>query len=233
MDQPTKPENIRKAFIADIFPQDGERAVIAKISTASVDRDGEVLMPQGCVTKNFEANPAVFWNHDYEFPVGKCVSIRREGDSLIAKTVFAERPANHPEGRVWMADTLLSLYQQGVLKGFSIGANYIESRKANEHDKSAYGEKCGRVVSKWELLEYSAVSIPCNQDALAIAVSKGIMSPADAKSMFSFEVPIIEPKAAQPQRKRIVYFTPRAESATEKQLIEMTVQKRRGRLFVS
>ncbi len=37
-----------------------------------------------------------------------------------------------------------------------------------------FGAGCRRVVSKWNLLEISVAPLPCNQEALATAVSKGL-----------------------------------------------------------
>lgn len=174
-------EKLLKAFAAECKVNEGERAVVAKITTACCDRDGEVLIPDGLNSKDFEKNPVVFWQHKYDLPVGKCTSIKRDGDSVIAKTVFAERPADHPQGQEWLPDTLFSLYQQGVLKGFSIGFQPTEGRPATAADLKHYGPDCRKVFSKFNLLEYSAVSLPANQEAVALAVSKGTVSAETAK----------------------------------------------------
>ena len=98
-------ETIIKAFSADVSVNEGERAVTAKISTIAVDRDGEVLIPRGCDVKDFEKNPIVYLAHDYfTLPVGKCVAIKRTDDEIIAKTVFASRPPDHPAGEEWRSE---------------------------------------------------------------------------------------------------------------------------------
>lgn len=171
---------LTKAFPADLKVEEGERAVTAKISTVSVDRDGEVLTPQGCVSKNFERNPVVLFNHNsYALPVGKCVSLVRDEKGITAKTVFAARPENY-EGE-WLPDTLLSLFQQGILKAFSVGFNPVDMPHApTQKEIEKYGDGVRRIFGKWELLEYSVVTIPANQDAVATAVSKS----ADAMREF-------------------------------------------------
>jgi len=162
-----------KAFSSDITPVAGERAVMARISTSSVDRDGDVLVPQGCNYKNYEKNPVVFWNHDASsLPVGKATGFQKGDETIDAKVIFAARPDTLPEGEEWMPDTLFSLYQQGILNAFSVGLIPTETRPANDRDLQKYGE-CKRVVSKWELYEFSCVPLPANQDAIALAVSKG------------------------------------------------------------
>lgn len=178
-------KTINKAFSADVTVDEGERAVMATITTAAVDRDGEVLVPQGCYTKDFEKNPSVFLGHDYyNLPIGKCAAIRRTPDAIVAKTVFAERPADFPVGQEWIPDTLFSLFQQGVLKGFSVGFLPIESRPATDKDVEKFGAGVRRVYSKWNLLEYSVAAIPANPEAIAMAVSKGFVKAATAKAIF-------------------------------------------------
>ena len=68
-----------------------ERAVISYISTAIVDRDGELLLPEGAILDNYRKNPIVTWAHDYSsLPIGKNAWIKRNDKGLIAKTIFAK-----------------------------------------------------------------------------------------------------------------------------------------------
>jgi hypothetical protein len=176
-----------KAFSSDITVIEGERAVSAVISTTAVDRDREVLIPQGCNAKDFEKNPVIFLNHNYadfwgsdstteKLPIGKCVALKRGDDAISFKMVFAERPANHPEGAEWTPDTLLALYQQGVMSAFSVGFIPVEGRAATDKDVATFGADCRYVHSKWKLLEVSCVPLPANQEAVSLAVSKGILT---------------------------------------------------------
>jgi phage head maturation protease len=180
---------LTKAFSADVTAKEGERAVTARITSAAVDREGEVLIPQGMNAKEFEKNPVVFLGHDYyTLPVGKVTNLKRSDSDWTAKVVFAERTANHPTGSEWVPDTLLSLFQQGVLKGFSVGFMVKESRPATDKDVTAFGPGVRRVISKWSLLELSVAPLPCNPDAVALAVSKGMLSPDTAKGVWGVSV---------------------------------------------
>lgn len=168
----------RKAFTGDIKVLAGERAVAAVITTNAIDRDGEIVLQNGVDLSDFEANPIVLFNHDRsQPPVGKCVAIKRNGDSIEAKAVFADRPANH-EGP-WLPDVLLSLFQQGVLKAFSIGF-MSKGRSPNDAERKVYGPGLQYVHEKTKLLEFSVVTLPANQEAIATAVSKGLITEADA-----------------------------------------------------
>jgi hypothetical protein len=139
-------DKITKAFSSEVTANEGERAVTVWMSTTAVDRDGEVLIPQGCNSKNFERNPVVMWDHVYlgRLPVGQCVAIKREEHGLKGKIVFAERPESHPVTEEWLPDTLLSLYRQKVMRAVSVGLVPIESRPATDRDVKQYGDGCRR-----------------------------------------------------------------------------------------
>lgn len=225
-----------KAMSADISVNDGERSVTAKISTIAVDRDGEVLMPSGLNSKEFEKNPVVFFGHNYyTLPVGKCVAIKRTDDAIIAKTVFADRPENHPADQEWLPDTLLSLYKQGVLKGFSVGFSPIESRPASDKDVEKFGAGVRRIFSKWKLLEYSVAPLPANQEAVATAVAKGWIPQKTADAIFTGEV---LPEAPKPKAKVVCteeyHVPPRIKRNAVNEVFRYGTQleeKKMGRLY--
>ncbi|HCD33498.1 MAG TPA: hypothetical protein DER01_13905, partial [Phycisphaerales bacterium] len=65
-----KQSTIRKRFVAELGVKLDDRSVVASITSISVDRDGDVLIPQGCDATDFLKSPTVFFNHDYNLPVG-------------------------------------------------------------------------------------------------------------------------------------------------------------------
>lgn len=202
---------LRKRFVAELGVKLEDRSVIASISSISVDRDGDVLIPQGCDATDFLKSPTVFFNHDYNLPVGKCTAIKRSPDHLEATTIFAQKPENHSGD--WLPDTLLSLFQQGVIHGFSVGFAPLEGRKPTAKDKQLFGDQVNHVYSKWKLLEYSVAPLPANQDALALAVSKGLVS-VDAIEPYWPDLKITQNKTmivvpALPITKRISKITQR------------------------
>lgn len=153
----------------------GERAVIATISTTSVDRDGDVILPQGLRLDNFWKNATVLFNHDIRrLPVGKIPrgGIRKMSVAVEAKVVLHRRPPSLHESNEWVPDTLLDLFQMGAPLGFSVGFKPIEVRSATLKDRNRFGRDAVQVVTDWELLELSIVPVPANQDALLMAVSK-------------------------------------------------------------
>ena len=149
--------------------------VTARISTTTPDREGDVVLPSGLKAQAFNRNPVVLLQHDKNQPIGKATSLRTTRDGVIATMQFAERPSTHPDSAEWMPDTVKSLMQQGILSAFSIGFRVPQGgyRAATEKDIDRFGENTRQVITDWELLEFSVVSIPANADALAIAVQKG------------------------------------------------------------
>jgi len=235
---------ITKRFSAAIDINEDERAVTAVINAAVLDRDGEVVLPTGCDLSDYEKNPLVLFAHDYyQLPVGKCVAIKRDKDNLVAKTVFASRPATHPEGEEWFPDTLYDLFKQGVLRAFSIGFEPVEMRDPTKGDMDRWGSGCRRVFSKWKLFEYSVVPVPANPDAVATAVGKGVCKAAFATKVLGYvepppPAPAAPPEPPKPAPRKTVLFVvnppapPPAMSAAEiQQAIRRGFAKAAGRLY--
>jgi HK97 family phage prohead protease len=172
-----EPEQKRLALFEVTIEKDTKalkpRTVIARISTTSIDRDGEVLLPSGIDLKDFRKNPVVLLNHDQGgLPVGRALSVKRQSDGIIAEVQFAERPAGHPSSVEWIPDTIFNLFQQGILKAFSVGFIPLEMREPTDKDFKKFGDDVRNVISKWSLLEFSIVNVPSNQDSLVMQVAK-------------------------------------------------------------
>lgn len=175
-----------KAFNSQVkLDPDDERCLIATISTTRVDRDGEVVISKGMRSDDFEGNPTVFFDHAWakygipakeKLPIGSVIALSRTEDSVDAKVRFTERPPTHPEGEEWLPDTILHLYKDRAMNGWSIGFDAVERRPPTNRDLEKYGKTCRLVTNKWDLVELSAVLLGCNPDALTTAVSKGIIS---------------------------------------------------------
>src|SRR5690606_34621148 len=65
----------------------------ALISTSAVDREDEVLLPAGMIASDFEKAGAIFWNHDYDEPIGFAGRLRRTEQGIeAAGNTFMKRP---------------------------------------------------------------------------------------------------------------------------------------------
>jgi HK97 family phage prohead protease len=155
----------------------------AVISTDSVDRDGDVMVPQGMNSKDYERNPVLLWQHDPTAPIGKCLSLKRGESAIEAEFELPHRPDGF-EGN-WRPDFVRELIKAGVLGAVSIGFMPMEGgeRMATKGDVQRYGTDVRKVYSRWKLLEVSVVSVPANQDALIVAVQKGMIRQASVEAL--------------------------------------------------
>jgi HK97 family phage prohead protease len=113
---------------------------------------------------SYEKNPVVLYGHDANsLPVGKSLwqkkTVLANGNkAIIAKTKFADTP----EG-----NTVYALWKDGFLNAASIGflpKTYEPILQENRF--------IGYDIKEWELLEYSIVPIPANQEALRLHIGE-------------------------------------------------------------
>lgn len=128
---------------------DGTASIV--ISTIDVDREQDVLVPEGAVLNNYLKNPVVLWGHDHRsVPIGTCTSLEVvAGKGLRAVWRWLE---NDP-----LASRVQNAFEQGIVRAASVGFMPL-TYQPNEHG--------GYNFSSWELLEFSLVSIPANPAAV-------------------------------------------------------------------
>jgi HK97 family phage prohead protease len=181
----------RKALSAELTAT--AKGFTAVITAETIDRDGEVLIPSGMNSKEFERNPTLFWNHDYAEPVGKATGLKRRERDILGEFVFAQRPEGY-KGE-FFPEVAAALVGQGIVSGVSVG--YVPedggTRRATDVDRKKYGGNVSTIYSRWKLLEVSLAPLQANPDALITAVRKhmkaGDISPAAARKWFGVELP--------------------------------------------
>src|SRR5262249_34808780 len=132
---------------------------------------GDVVVPQGLRNREeYLENPVVLWAHNRLTlpPIGTCQSLDVQTDRIVAETRFAQG--------LPLAEDLFRLYEQGILRGWSIGFVPLKAKVLPERrsDPPGYARR-GLQIDEWNLLEYSAVPIPENPGALTVAIQKGII----------------------------------------------------------
>ena len=131
----------------------GETRYRWTISDSSIDRQRDTISIDGWDLRSYRKSPVVLWAHDYKsLPVGKSLATYVSNGKLIAEMEFVP-PGLHP-----LADQLRGLIDANVPIGASIGMKAIEGRYNAKRD--------GTDFLKQELLEWSLVSIPANQNAV-------------------------------------------------------------------
>lgn len=111
----------------------------------------------------------VLWAHQRaQFPpIGVCEWIDIQPRRIVAETRFARG--------VPFAEDVFRLYEQGILRGWSIGFVPCKARRLPPADPR---RPPGLRVDEWDLLEYSAVPIPENPGAVTVAINKGLIRDA-------------------------------------------------------
>ncbi len=163
----TQPEaGIRKEFIAEIDKSEADesRTLVFTISTDSVDRHGDSVAIDGWTLENFRKNPVVLWAHDYRtMPVAKSLSEWVEGNKLKSRAQFTPKEMSR------FNDTVFEMYKQGFMSAVSVGFAPKKWVWAEADDR-----RFGIDFVEQELLEFSAVPVPANAEALIEARSAGI-----------------------------------------------------------
>ena len=130
--------------------EDGGVMIRGMASTNHSDRAGDVIAAEAWTKgglENFQNNPVILFNHDYDKPIGRAtgVKVTDSGLELEAK-ISKAAPAN-----------VAQLVKDGVLGAFSVGFKVKDADYIKETD--------GLMIKDAELFEVSVVSVPCNQAA--------------------------------------------------------------------
>ena len=164
--------------------KEGERADISLVTSDAVDRDREVMLPQGGDWKQFKKNPVVTFAHRYDqLPVGRSLWVKRVAEDTmngwLAKTQYTTRPQEW-EGS-WFADAVWHFVKSGDMPGKSIGFLPMEASEPQEKEVEARPELAGvgLIIRKWLALEYAIAPVPSNPDAFVIAAGKAKESGLD------------------------------------------------------
>ena len=129
--------------------EDGSVMIRGMASTNDFDRAGDSIAADAWTKgglKNFEKNPIILFNHDYNRPIGRATGLKttENGLELTAKISKA-------------AKDVTELVKDGVLGAFSVGFRVKDADYLEETD--------GLKIKDAELFEVSVVSVPCNQSA--------------------------------------------------------------------
>lgn len=157
---------------------EADRSFIAVASDETIDRHGENIMLSGWQLDNYLKNPVGLWSHDYWQPA--VFTTTEIGFSENGELVFKCKwpsieelctdPSN-PSDWALFVDALYNSYKNGYLRAFSVGL--IPKKWSDDWT----------TILQAELLEISAVTVPANPNALALAATEGIITPKQAKVM--------------------------------------------------
>lgn len=159
---------IKKTFEFECKSTDEAGVYEAVITTSQKDRDNEVLLSTGMDPSDFKKTGTVFYNHDYNLPIGKALEITKGRKRWTAKIKMAERPDGF-EGE-FFPEYIKTLMDQKIIRGISVGFLVEDSRRPTKKDTEDYGEDVWNIVTRWKLMEVSIVTIPSNINAVITSV---------------------------------------------------------------
>jgi len=138
------------------------------ISSSNYDRvNDRIMLP--ALKSQVGKDVLCLWQHSPDQPIGRWTNLRMKGDKLVADLILAK--------------TNLGLMIRELLAVQTpLGASIGFRGKAKQNDKGGFD------FNEISLMETSIVSVPCNEDAMAIAKSFGI-SPETLVSVTGDEEP--------------------------------------------
>lgn len=138
----------------------------AMITTQSVDRDGDIIVANGVQLANFRKNPVVLFGHnswDAKNIMGRSITEQIiPGQGIMASWAWADQ-ANAEAAMV------KALWRGNFLNAISVG--FIPFDWKRRKDPANGTDLDGWEFTAWEMLEYSVVPIPANQDALRLSLA--------------------------------------------------------------
>ena len=208
-----------------------ERTFTAVITSEILDRDKEVLLSEGLNYKEFMNNPVVFFNHNYDNPVGKVIKLHKYKNEWKATIKIADRPDNYTDS--FFPDYLWAMVEQDVIKGISIGFSVVATRQPTKLDFKLYGNDLRNVITKFELLEVSVAPLQANQNSLIQSVNKGLLTEEQCKKYFDIDIQVSLDTEEEKKEKVVLTATRKKDVANRvKKEILIQLKKRNGELYI-
>lgn len=198
------------------------------ITTSSRDRHGDIVIPRGCVNhlKNYSRNPRVFFGHKTEeLPIASA----RDAEGNLTLEIFDDKiySTAYFHGETRESEIVFRLIARKELQASSIGflpirASIIMDDESEDMVDIETGEEIldfrgnnshsvpALRFLEWDMIEWSVVPIPANQEALAAHLSRGHvegekLSPAIRKALSNY-VPLSNKKSVSLATLEASYF---------------------------
>lgn len=142
--------NLTSTFKALEEDADGGVHICGMASTSDEDRANDVISAEAWTKgglANFEKNPIILFNHNYDKPIGRATGLKVTDNGLELKAKISKSAPDH----------VAQLIKEGILGAFSVGFRVKDADYLEETD--------GLKIKDAELFEVSVVSVPCNQAA--------------------------------------------------------------------
>ena len=197
--------NLTSTFKA-LDEDDGGVHICGMASTNDFDRAGDTIDADAWTKgglNNFEKNPIILFNHDYNKPIGRATGLKVTPNGLELKAKISKSAP----------DSVAQLVKEGILGAFSVGFRVKDADYITETD--------GLKIKDAELFEVSVVSVPCNQAAtFSLAKSFDSMEEYNEfKKTFTNRVDLAGQSLAKDENSSVASETPdEAEKSANKEI---------------
>jgi HK97 family phage prohead protease len=197
--------NLTSTFKALSEDDDGGVHICGMASTADQDRANDVISAEAWTKgglANFEKNPIILFNHDYNKPIGRATGLKVTDNGLELKAKISKSAP----------DSVAQLVKEGILGAFSVGFRVKDADYLEETD--------GLKIKDAELFEVSVVSVPCNQAAtFSLAKSFDSMDEyEDFKKTFTNRVDLAGQSLAKDENSEVASETPDGTKKVQKEI---------------
>jgi len=204
--------NLTSTFKALQEDEDGSVQIAGMASTKDFDRAGDSISPEAWTKgglNNFEKNPIILFNHDYNKPIGRATGLKVTENGLEMKAKISKSAP----------DSVAQLVKEGILGAFSVGFKVKDADYIKETD--------GLMIKDAELFEVSVVSVPCNQAAtFSLAKSFDSMTEYEEfKKTFTNRVDLAGQSLAKDEDSLVASDTPDGANTVAQKEIKMSEQK--------
>lgn len=134
---------------------DEQRVIRGIASTPSTDRSHDVVDPRGAT---FTLPFPLLSQHDHSSPIGEVTSAIVTDKGIEIEAVIPKNSGLGYVDKAWLQ------IKSGLVRGLSIGFRALEA--------SPTKNKKGVHFTKYEIIELSAVTVPCNQDASIYSIKQ-------------------------------------------------------------
>ncbi len=200
--------NLTSTFKA-LDEDDGSVHICGMASTHDEDRANDVIMAEAWTKgglRNFEKNPIILFNHDYNKPIGRATGLKVTDNGLELKAKISKSAP----------DSVAQLVKEGILGAFSVGFRVKDADYLAETD--------GLKIKDAELFEVSVVSVPCNQAAtFSLAKSfNSIEEYNEFKKTFTNRVDLAGQSLAKDEKSSLASDTPDESEKSAREEIKMS-----------
>ncbi|MBU1778000.1 MAG: HK97 family phage prohead protease [Gammaproteobacteria bacterium] len=158
------------------------------LSTRRLDRDNDIVIPDGMDLELYKMNPVVLFGHDYgSMPIAKTLDAKSDGYGVLIRMQFADTER---------ANEAWSLVKDGYLRTLSAGfqskpnavfyrgddgfTNLLDYFSATWSEfKAEDRDNVERIIARSTLIEASLVPVPANPYALIQDVKSGKLKLSD------------------------------------------------------